>query len=160
MTKNEIIFLSIVAYLRHVGTVTSKHAPAITQQYTKRCILRAVLRIADLSRRDPSREWVAIRVVSPHLLLPGNRCKHLEWSGKGWSHVTAPAVTSCPSNKTTIESVLPVYQLQGFIRVRNSKWSASSWQLSVAGSHGEFIVEEELEVGLWRFHSAVPGVDW
>jgi hypothetical protein len=29
-------------------------------------------------------------------------------------------VTSRPSNETTIESVLPAYQLQGFIRVRNS----------------------------------------
>jgi hypothetical protein len=30
-----------VAYLRHARGVTSKHAPAITQQYTKRCFLHA-----------------------------------------------------------------------------------------------------------------------
>jgi hypothetical protein len=33
--------------------------------------------------------------------------------------MTATAVTSRPSNKATIESVLAAYQLQGFIRVRS-----------------------------------------
>jgi hypothetical protein len=32
---------NIVAYLRHARTLTSKHAPAITQQYTKQCFLLA-----------------------------------------------------------------------------------------------------------------------
>jgi hypothetical protein len=37
--KNSIFY--IVAYLPHARTVTSIHVPAITQQQTKRCFLRA-----------------------------------------------------------------------------------------------------------------------
>jgi hypothetical protein len=64
-----------VAYLRHARTVTSKHVPAITQQYTKRCFLHA----------EPSRDELRIasqRVTSPCIasprLLPGNSYKHLD----------------------------------------------------------------------------------
>jgi hypothetical protein len=36
------IEIYIVVYLLHARTVTSKHVPAITQQYKKRCFLRAM----------------------------------------------------------------------------------------------------------------------
>jgi hypothetical protein len=58
---------SIVAYLRYARTVTSKHAPAITQQQTKRCFLRAEPSSAEPSRAEPRRERVANRAASPRL---------------------------------------------------------------------------------------------
>jgi hypothetical protein len=79
-----------VAHLRHARTVTSKNAPAITQQLTKRCFLRAVS-----SRTEPSRAAV----------------------GKG--HLTAAAVTSRVSSDATIKAFSRMSD-QGFIRVLES----------------------------------------
>jgi hypothetical protein len=45
-----------MAYLRHARTVASKHAPMITQQYTKRCFLRAEPSKAEPSRGEPCRD--------------------------------------------------------------------------------------------------------
>jgi hypothetical protein len=81
ITRKLLVFtLDIVAYLRHARTVTSKHAPAITQQYAKRCFLRA----------EPSRH--ESRIASPRL-LPGNSYKHLDDARVGKGHVTASAVS-------------------------------------------------------------------
>jgi hypothetical protein len=72
---------NIVAYLLHARTVTSKHVPAITQQQTKRCFLRAEPRLA------PSRP------SSPRLSLSDN-CKRLDCAKVRRDHVTsASAVT-------------------------------------------------------------------
>jgi hypothetical protein len=95
-----------VAYLRHTRIVTSKHAPRLRNHrwsgvFSVPC--RAEPKRADESRTDPA--------VNE---LPGDRRKHLG------CHVTATAVMSRPSNEATIASVLAAYQLQGFIRVRNS----------------------------------------
>jgi hypothetical protein len=59
---------------------------------------------AEQSRTDPSRERVAIRVASPHLVLPGNSYKHLDDARVGKGHVTVPAVTSPVSNDTTMKA--------------------------------------------------------
>jgi hypothetical protein len=45
---------------------------------------------AEQSPTDPSREKVAIRFASPHLVLPGNSYKHLDDARVGKGHVTAP----------------------------------------------------------------------
>jgi hypothetical protein len=46
-------FFIIVAYLRHAKTVTSKHVPTITQQWTKLCFLHAEPSRAVTSRASP-----------------------------------------------------------------------------------------------------------
>jgi hypothetical protein len=43
----------IVVHLRHARTVTSKHVPAITQQWMKRCFLPAKLSSAVLCQVAP-----------------------------------------------------------------------------------------------------------
>jgi hypothetical protein len=93
---NFIIY--IVAYLRHVRIVTLKHAPRLRNR-RRRGVFSVPCR-AEPKRAEESRTNPAVNE------LPGNRCKHLVWRRKGRSRVTATAVTSRPSNDTTIEGVL------------------------------------------------------
>jgi hypothetical protein len=71
---------SNVAYLGHARTVTLKQAPAITEQQTKRCFLRA-----EPSRAEPS--W------ADPIPAESRSYKHLDDARPGKGHVTAPAVT-------------------------------------------------------------------
>jgi hypothetical protein len=99
-----------VAYLRHTRIVTTKHAPRLRNR--RRSGVFSVPCRTEPKRAEESRTNPAVNES------PGNRCKHLRLRGR--SHVTATAVTSRPSNETTIGSVLQACQLQGFIRVRSS----------------------------------------
>jgi hypothetical protein len=66
-----------VAYLRHARTVTSKHAPTITQQYTKRCFLCAE------TNHDES------RIASSHLVCCQATAINA-WMTQEWGRVTWP----------------------------------------------------------------------
>jgi hypothetical protein len=50
-------------------------------------------KLADPSRGEPSRERIAIRVASPHLVLLGNSYKHLDDAEIRKGHVTTLATT-------------------------------------------------------------------
>jgi hypothetical protein len=96
---------NIVAYLRHTRIVTSKHAPRLRNRGWSGVF--SVPCQADPKQAEESRTNPAVNES------PGNRCKHLEWRRKGSSHVTATAVTSRPSNDTTIEGVLQYVSSKG-----------------------------------------------
>jgi hypothetical protein len=102
-----------VAYLRHARTVTSKYVPAITQQLTKRCFLRA-----EPSSAVPWR--VAHRLASFVM-----------------THVTASAVTPRVSTVTQQLKRFPLVRSRVY---RRSQWElsvSSRWETTVDGSQLE-----------------------
>jgi hypothetical protein len=126
-----------VAYLGHARIVTSKHAPAITQQYTKRCFLRS-----DPSRAEPWTSPSSRRIASSRL-LPGNSYKHLDDARVGKGHVTASAVTSRVRSDATIKAFFRKSD-QGFIGVRSRSDQLvleSSREFSVADSRGRSVAK-------------------
>jgi hypothetical protein len=103
-----------------------RHIPAITQQWTKRCFLRAE------PCRDESR--IASHLLASPRLLPGNSYKHLDDARMGKDHVTASAVTSCVPTVTQQlkhrwKERVPRVRSKVYRRDWNPFTSSSRWEI-------------------------------